>query len=124
MKIILVLLFTAFSLLAQEPMLRETPYKYVKPSIGKGKPHFLEIGSDSCQSCQIMGRTLYKVKQKNPQYNIEFINVQREREAAYELGVRMIPTQIIYDKDGKEVYRHIGLIGSRELHELFQKYNF
>ena len=121
--LIFTLLFTT-QLLAEQAMLRATPYKYVQQAIGKGKPHFIELGSDSCHSCKIMGKQLYRIKQKNPAFNIEFINVKREREAAYEFKIRMIPTQIIYDVRGKEVYRHIGLLADKELKDLFRKYNF
>lgn len=124
MKSVMLFIMTLFmfNALADEPLLKESPYNYVAQSIGKGKPYFLEIGSDSCHSCQIMGRMLYKVVQKHPGYNIHFINVKKERYAAYELGVRMIPTQIIYDKNGKEVYRHIGVLGNDELSKLLQTY--
>lgn len=121
--LIFTLIFTS-QLLAEEPMLRATPYKYIQSAIGKGKPHFVELGSDSCQSCQIMGRELFKIKRKSPAFNIDFINVKRERKAAYEFKIRMIPTQIIFDASGNEVYRHIGLLSSKELHQLFTTYNF
>ena len=109
---------------ANEPSLKESEYKYVESSIGKGKPYFLELGAHSCSSCQIMNGMLYKVKQANSLYNIHFINVKRERDVAQKLKIRMIPTQIIFDKDGKEVYRHIGVLGTNELNELFAKYGF
>ena len=126
MKFILFLLLTFFTstLFAQEPTLRATPYKYVEDSIGKGKPHFVEFGSDSCYSCQVMGKELYKQKQKNPSFNIEFVDVKHERKAAYKFEIRMIPTQVIFDAKGKEVYRHIGLLQKEELNALFTKYNF
>lgn len=107
---------------ANEPMLQETPYKYVASSIGHGKVFFLEVGSDSCYSCQMMGKMLYKVKQNHPEYQIHFINVKKERNAAYELSIRMIPTQIIYNARGKEVYRHIGPLDTKELYTLLEKY--
>lgn len=110
--------------LANGPMLKESEYKYVESSIGKGKPYFLELGAESCRSCQIMGSMLYKVKKANRDYNIHFINVKRERDVAQKLQIRMIPTQIIYDKNGAEVYRHIGVLGTSELNELFKKYEF
>ncbi len=126
MKRVLLLLWAVFALSASadEPMLKETPYVYVKSSIGKGKPYFLEIGSDSCRSCIVMGKLLYKVKQKHSGYQIAYINVKKERHVAQELQVRMIPTQIIYDKSGSEVYRHIGPLGTQELLGLFTKYGF
>lgn len=126
MKILLTLwiLFSAQLLLANETMLKESQFKYVKQSIGKGKPYFLELGAESCHSCQIMGATLYKVKQEHPEYNIHFINVKKERRVAHELQVMMIPTQIIYDKNGKEVYRHIGILGTNELSKLLEENKF
>ena len=93
-------------------------------SIGKGKPSFVEVGSDSCHSCKVMSRLLYKTTQKYPEYNIYFINVKKERDAALDLKIMMIPTQIIYDKNGKEVYRHIGLLSDEELAKLFITYQF
>jgi len=126
MKLVMIFIVTLFmfNAIADEPMLKESQYKYVAQSIGKGKPYFLEVGSDSCYSCQKMGKMLYKVVQKHPEYNIHFINVKQERNAAYTMQIRMIPTQIIYDKKGKEVYRHIGILSSGELKSLLQQYLF
>ena len=109
-------------LLADEPMLRETPYQYVASSIGKGKPYFLEVGSDSCHSCQIMGKLLYKVHKKYPRYEIHFINVKKEREVAYALKIQMIPTQLIFDARGHEVYRHVGLLTTEDLMKTLHHY--
>lgn len=80
MKLFITILSLCFTLnlLAQEYMLQESQYKYVEQSIGKGKPYFLEVGSNSCHSCQVMGNMLYKVKQKNAAYNIHFINVKKK----------------------------------------------
>jgi thioredoxin 1 len=126
MRLFITTLLLLFSLdaMAEEHMLKESKYEYVEQSIGKGKPYFLEVGSDSCHSCKVMGGMLYQVTQKHPEYNIHFINVKKEREVAFKLKVRMIPTQIIYDKNGVEVYRHIGLLSSDELENLFKTYLF
>jgi len=124
MKILITLLLVLFSFEATAGELKASKYEFVKQSIGKGKPYFLEVGSDSCRSCKIMSDMLYKVSVKNPSYNIHFVNVKKEREAAFEMEIRMIPTQIIYDKDGKEVYRHIGVLSSDELNNLFKEYSF
>jgi len=122
--ILIFLVFFTQTVLADEATLQESKYKYVEQSMGKGKPYFLELGAKGCKSCKIMGERLYKIKQKNPQYNIHFINVKKERKVARELKVMMIPTQIIYDKDGKEVYRNIGLISMEELNKLLEKNQF
>lgn len=126
MKTVVPLIFVllTMNLLAAEPMLRETSYVYVKSSIGKGKPHFVEVGSESCHSCKVMGKLLYKVKKRYPNYNINFVNVKKERQAAFDLKIRMIPTQLIFDKEGKEVYRHVGVLATDDLLALFKTYKF
>ncbi|MFT7879747.1 MAG: thioredoxin family protein [Sulfurimonas sp.] len=67
---------------------------------------------------------LYRVTQEHPEYPLYFINVKKEREVASRLNIMMIPTQIIYDKAGKEVYRHIGMLSKDELSDLFVRFQF
>jgi len=122
--ILSVLLTISLHAMQGRPMLEETPYEQVKMQIAKGKPIFLEIGSDTCKSCRVMGKMLYALSQDHPEYTIRFINVKKEREVAKELKIMMIPTQLIYDANGKEVYRHIGVLEKAELSELLKKYHF
>ena len=119
----LFLILLSFTLL-QATTLQETKYVYVKSSIGQGKPYFVEFGSDSCHSCKIMGKALYQVKAQNPTYNIAFVNVKKERYAAQEMKIRMIPTQKIFDKNGKVVFTNVGLLTTEQLKSLFEKYKF
>jgi len=121
-KIFLLLCVSAITLMASSHTLEATPYNQVKKVVGKGEPYFLEVGSEHCWACQKMGKLLYKFKQKHPQANIAFIDVQKERKAAFELGVRMIPTQIFYNKKGVEVYRHVGALSESELENLFNHF--
>ncbi len=120
-KIVIGVLLVAL-LHADELMLKATPFQFVQASIGQGRAQFIEVGSDHCYSCQIMGRLLYKIKHQNPKYLISFVNVKQERYAARALGIRLIPTQIIFDAKGKEVYRHIGLLKEQELLKLLNRY--
>ena len=119
---ILFSLLLTFNLYAGRPMLEETAYAKVSEQIGSGKVIFLEVGSDSCRSCRVMGKLLYTVKQKHPEYPIYFVNVKKEREAAVKLKIQMIPTQIILDGTGTEVFRHVGILSPDELNALLEKY--
>lgn len=42
---------------------------------------------------------------------IIFIDVWKDKSQAKRFGIRAIPTQIFFDKSGKEVYRHVGFMG-------------
>jgi len=120
-KQLLILLLTV-NLFANEPMLKATPYEEVAKAIGKGKATLLEVGSDSCHSCQIMGKLLYKEKEEHPNYNIYFINVKEERDVAFKLKIQMIPTQILLDANGSEIDRHVGLLEKEDLDAIFEEY--
>ncbi len=121
-KIVLIIgIFLSVSLFAEEPTLQETPFAEVLQQVGKHKMTFIEVGSDSCHSCQIMGRKLYKIKQQHPEYPIYFVNVHKEREAAYRLRIQMIPTQIVVNTKGQEIYRHVGILSQEEIQKLFEQ---
>jgi len=120
--VLLTLLFTLNLYAAGRPMLEETAFAKVSEQIGTGKAVFLEVGSDSCRSCRVMGKLLYTVKQEHPEYPIYFVNVKKEREAAVTLKIQMIPTQIVLDGKGTEVFRHVGILKPEELTALLEKY--
>ncbi len=120
-KQLLLLLLTA-NIFANEPMLEATPYEEVTKAIGQGKATLLEVGSDSCHSCQIMGKLLYKEKEEHPDYGIYFINVKKERDVAFKLKIQMIPTQILLDANGTEIDRHVGILEKEDLDAIFEEY--
>jgi thioredoxin 1 len=46
---------------------------------------------------------------------VVFLDVWKDRAPAIRFGIRAIPTQIFFDKDGKEVYRHEGFLSEEEI---------
>ena len=121
-RIAIVFMLCSITLFASQKTLKATPFAEVAQNIGKGVPAFIELGSEHCHSCQIMGRLLYEAKLKHPTYPIYFIDVRKERQAAYRLKIQMIPTQIIVDKKGYEIYRHVGPMKPKQLENILNKY--
>jgi len=71
----------------------------------------VDLGADSCLPCKMMAPILVKVKQEyEGKAAIVFIDVWKDKEAAQRFGVRAIPTQIFYDRNGKEAFRHEGFM--------------
>ncbi len=93
----------------QEKMLSATDFSQIENKIGK-VPMMLEFGATSCHSCIVMGKMLYKVKQKYPDAHIYFIDIYKDRQTAMKFGIRMIPTQKYLDKDGNLIETHMGVI--------------
>lgn len=95
--------------------LEQTKYTDAIKNIGKKQAVMLEVGSDSCKSCKEMALMLQELKEDYPKFKVFFIDVGKERIAAKELKIQMIPTQVFYDEDGKEIFRHIGKYKNKEL---------
>jgi thioredoxin 1 len=78
----------------------------------------LEVGSSNCHSCIEMKKIITKLKTQNPNLPIYIVDVYDDMKSFEFFNIQMIPTQIVYDKNGAEVYRHIGGVTREELLEL------
>jgi thioredoxin 1 len=76
----------------------------------------VDLGAKSCIPCKMMAPILEKVESdyKNKAV-IVFIDVRIHREQIKRFSIRAIPTQIFFNKHGKEVYRHIGFMSEKEI---------
>jgi thioredoxin 1 len=101
-----------------------TGYRYAAKTLGQGYPVMFEFGKGSCKACKEMGELIYRIKQQNPHYRLFYIDVGRDRKAAADHGIRMIPTQLFFDRDGNEVYRHVGGFTTEAFIATLRKYGF
>ena len=46
---------------------------------------------------------------------IFFIDVWKHRDQLNRFGIRAIPTQIFFNQNGEEVYRHLGFMSEKEI---------
>jgi len=77
----------------------------------KGMVTLVDLGADSCIPCKMMAPILKKLeKDYQGKAAIVFVDVWKDKEPARRFGIRTIPTQIFFDKDGNEVYRHVGFM--------------
>jgi thioredoxin 1 len=77
----------------------------------KALPKLMDLGSTTCIPCKKMDPILANLAAQYRGYlEVEFINVSENREAATRHGIRLIPTQIFFDADGRELYRHEGFM--------------
>jgi thioredoxin 1 len=72
-------------------------------------PKLLDLGSISCIPCKKMAPILEEMRVAyDGKAVIEFIDVNKDREATLKHKVTLIPTQIFFDTLGVEVFRHVG----------------
>ncbi|MEI6608701.1 MAG: thioredoxin family protein [Deltaproteobacteria bacterium] len=106
--IVPVALLTLFTLLSLpvdcRNVLAQTPSGAVKVT-------FVEIGSVNCIPCKAMQPIMKAVEEEyQGQVKIVFHDVWTEKGKtdALKYNIRMIPTQVFLDKDGREYFRHEG----------------
>lgn len=83
---------------------------------GSGAPSLVDFGSTGCRPCDMLAPILETLKEKYAgKLNVVFVHVGQEQILAGRYGVQTIPTQFFYDKNGKEVYRHVGFIPQADI---------
>jgi len=79
-------------------------------------PKLIDLGADKCIPCKMMAPILDDLKETLAgQLDVEFIDVWKNKERAGEYGIQMIPTQIFYAPDGKELFRHQGFFSKEDI---------
>lgn len=84
--------------------------------IGAGIPVLLELGSHSCVPCKMMMPILKELKTGYAdRLAVGFIDVWANEAAGKEYGINLIPTQIFFSSDGKELFRHEGFFSKADI---------
>ena len=79
-------------------------------------PRLLELGADKCIPCKQMAPILADLKTTFAgQLEVDFIDVWKNPDAGGESGVRVIPLQIFFDANGKELFRHEGFYAKDDI---------
>ena len=82
------------------------------------KVTFVELGSIRCIPCKKMQPIMEEIeKEYKGQVRVVFHDVWTDegRPYAYTYKIRIIPTQVFLDKNGKEYFRHEGFFPKEEL---------
>jgi thiol-disulfide isomerase/thioredoxin len=101
---------------SQYALARDNP---VDRARGSGKPTLIEFGAAGCVPCDMMQPILDKLRKEFPaRLNVVFVHVGEEKVLAARFGIRAIPVQVFYDRDGKEVFRHEGFLAEPEVRKV------
>jgi len=79
-------------------------------------PRLLELGADKCIPCKMMAPILDELRAAySGQLQVDFIDVWKEESAGETYSVRVIPLQIFFDAEGKELFRHEGFFPKEDI---------
>ena len=79
-------------------------------------PRLLDLGATRCIPCKAMAPILEELKTTYAgRIRVEFVDVWENPAVAEQYGVQGIPTQIFFDANGQELYRHTGFMARDEI---------
>ena len=98
-------------------LLSVTVYAEEAPEIPvKNMVTMVDLGATKCIPCKLMAPILDKLRSEyTEKAAILFIDVWQEPDQAKKFGISSIPTQIFYDKNGKEQSRHVGFMSEVDI---------
>lgn len=74
-----------------------------------GKPSLVDFGASGCMACARMAPILDELgKTFQAQCNVLFVSVRDDQLVGNRYGIHLIPAQVLFDAQGKEVLRHVG----------------
>lgn len=83
----------------------------IRAALASGKPAVIDLGARSCIPCKKMAPILESLSAEyRNKASVLFIDVHENPDLAGKFRIQMIPTQIFYNAQGKEVKRHIGFM--------------
>ena len=89
----------------------------------RATPKLLCLGAGKCIPCKAMEPIREELrKEYDGRLTVEFHDVWKDPARAEQFGVRMIPTTIFYDADGKELERTEGFIGKADILARFARH--
>lgn len=96
---------------------------YAQNNNAKPMVTFLELGSVNCIPCKQMQPVMKAIEEKyGDQVKVIFYDVWKEDQKKYskQYGIKLIPTQVFLDANGKEFHRHEGFYPEAEIDKILQ----
>ncbi len=85
-------------------------------SQGKAIPRLVDLGAGKCIPCKMMAPILEDLKKTYAgKLDVQFIDVWADPAAGEAYDIKLIPTQIFYSADSKELFRHEGFFGKEDI---------
>jgi len=82
----------------------------------KALPRLVDLGAGKCIPCKAMKPILEDLQANYADaFKTEFVDVWQSPDAGKQYGINLIPTQIFFGADGKELFRHEGFFAKEDI---------
>jgi len=99
-----------------------TDHQTAKPQLSSARVTMIDLGATECIPCKMMAPIIEELKSEYAgRADIIFIDVWKNPNEAQKYGIRSIPTQIFFDQNGRELYRHTGFLDKKSIVGILSK---
>ena len=92
------------------------------PPVSSGVlPRMVDLGAGKCIPCKRMAPIIEALKADYAgSVDVQFIDVWQDAQAGKPYGIRLIPTQVFFDRKGRERFRHEGFFAREDIERIFK----
>lgn len=123
-KIIIILSIVILFLLFSCGNQAEKSDTKIVDTIQTHKITFIELGSVNCIPCKMMQPIMKEIEEEfSETVKVVFYDVWTKEGKKYgqQYGIKLIPTQVFLDENGKEFFRHQGFFKKEEIKKLINE---
>ena len=115
------LLLMSLALVTVVPALARKVPKPALPAAPVALPRLVDLGAGKCIPCKRMAPILDVLKVDYAgAVDVQFVDVWKDPQAGKPYGIRLIPTQVFFDRTGRERFRHEGFFAREEIERIFK----
>ena len=100
-----------------------TPENETKTEVSSSLPKLVDLGAGKCIPCKMMAPILEELSAEyKGKLQVVVIDVWKNPNEGQKYNLRVIPTQIFFDADGKELFRHEGFFSKEDILAKWKKF--
>ncbi len=110
----------AAQLVAEQTMGQESETQLMASAVEglnvRPRPKLVDLGAGKCIPCKMMAPILEELTlEYKGIFDVVFIDVWEDKAAGEPYAIRVIPTQIFFDAEGNELFRHEGFFSKKDI---------
>jgi thioredoxin 1 len=107
------------------PPMEASTTEAFQAALQSGRPSVVDFGSNTCPPCIRLRPVMRALKDAHKdRINVLFLEVSANRDLALHYKVRLVPTVIFFDAQGREVQRKIGFMDREAIEEVLRDLKF
>ncbi len=88
-------------------------------------PVMINVGISTCPPCRTMASVLLDLKQDYQHvFSIHYYDMHKHENVEEKFDIRIVPTQVFYASDGRELFRHEGYISDQNILKQWQELGY